>query len=158
MGNINHPSHYNAGYPEVIDIIDSWGLCADFDAANVLKYFLRAPYKGKEEEDYRKAMWYLDRLYARDIGIYCDILCHNHMMSSPIRLRHKKINLNWFYVLDYEKEIRLHKVIEGWRLEDDRKEFIINFYYQNFNCEKCLKILDKIIDDVSEEISEDEDL
>lgn len=34
-----------------------------FLKGNILKYSLRAPYKGQEEEDRRKATWYLDLLY-----------------------------------------------------------------------------------------------
>lgn len=158
MGNVNHPSHYNMGHPEVIDIIDSWGLAADFDAGNVLKYFLRAPFKKDEEEDYRKAMWYLERVYDRDIGYYCDVLYHHRIQCSPIRLRSQKLNLNWFRPLNYETEITIAKVIEGWQLEDERKDFIVNFHYTNFgNGDSCVKILAGIIDDISD-YDEDEDL
>ena len=35
-----------------------------FLKGNILKYSLRAPYKGQESEDRRKATWYLDLLYT----------------------------------------------------------------------------------------------
>lgn len=37
-----------------------------FLKGNILKYSLRAPYKGQEEEDRRKATWYLDLLNTVD--------------------------------------------------------------------------------------------
>lgn len=62
MENVNHPEHYNQGI-EPIDVIESWGL--NFSLGNVIKYTLRAPYKGKEIEDLEKAKWYLDREIER---------------------------------------------------------------------------------------------
>ena len=56
---VNHPDHYNAGSIKVIDIIEDWKV--DFHLGNVIKYVLRAPYKGKTLEDLKKAKWYLDR-------------------------------------------------------------------------------------------------
>ena len=62
MENVNHPSHYQQGI-EAIDVIESWGL--NFSLGNVIKYTLRAPYKGKQIEDLEKARWYLDREIER---------------------------------------------------------------------------------------------
>ena len=62
MENVNHPSHYVQGI-EPIDVIESWGL--NFSLGNVIKYTLRAPYKGKQIEDLEKARWYLDREIKR---------------------------------------------------------------------------------------------
>lgn len=63
--NVNHPSHYNSGQFEVIDIIDEFGKdykgSAGFCFGNVVKYILRAKHKNGLE-DLRKAKWYLDRL------------------------------------------------------------------------------------------------
>lgn len=152
MNKVNHPNHYNVGSPEVIDIINAWGLAADFAGGNVLKYFLRAPYKeDKEEEDYRKAAWYLQTIYERNLGKGCDILYHHRISNSPIRLRNVKLNLNWFYVLNYDKEITFEQVVMGWKLKNRRLNFMQNFFYQNFNIEKCLRILSDIIDDLTED-------
>jgi len=60
---VNHPSHYNVGKIEVIDIIEDWE--CSFCLGNVIKYVLRAPHKDKELEDLKKARWYLDREIAR---------------------------------------------------------------------------------------------
>ena len=56
---INHPSHYNKGEFEVIDVIEDWGL--DFNLGNAIKYIARADHKGNKIEDLKKAAWYLDR-------------------------------------------------------------------------------------------------
>lgn len=60
---INQPYHYTKGGIEVLDFIEAWEL--DFATGNVIKYVVRAPYKGKELEDLKKARFYLDRLIAR---------------------------------------------------------------------------------------------
>lgn len=56
---VNHPSHYNAGKIEVIDVIEDWKL--GFAEGNAVKYIARAKHKGRELEDLSKARWYLDR-------------------------------------------------------------------------------------------------
>jgi hypothetical protein len=71
---VNHPSHYNMGGPkgpdgtakyEAIKVIEDWSL--GFCLGNALKYILRAPHKGAEEQDLNKARWYLDRyIYSPD--------------------------------------------------------------------------------------------
>ncbi len=54
---VNHPPHYKQYNYEVIELTE----CFNFCVGNALKYVLRAPYKGKEEEDLKKAIWYLER-------------------------------------------------------------------------------------------------
>ena len=63
---VNHPSHYNMGEVEVIDIIE--GLIKDIDDSSVgfnvgqcLKYILRCPYKENMYRDLKKTEWYLQR-------------------------------------------------------------------------------------------------
>ena len=56
---IKKAEHYNQGI-EVIDIIESYNL--DFSTANVIKYVLRAKYKGSYLQDLKKAQYYLERL------------------------------------------------------------------------------------------------
>ena len=58
--NINHPSHYNSGKFEAIDIIDSAGHAEGFCLGNALKYLMRARHKENYLEDLKKARWYLD--------------------------------------------------------------------------------------------------
>lgn len=57
-GAVHHPDHYNQGKFEVIDVIDDWRL--DFCLGNAIKYIARAPHKGKQIEDLRKAVEYIE--------------------------------------------------------------------------------------------------
>ena len=59
MSKVDHPRHYNEGKIEVIDIIEDWDL--GFHDGNVIKYVLRAKFKGNEIQDLEKAVWYLKR-------------------------------------------------------------------------------------------------
>lgn len=56
---VNHPPHYNFGTIEVITVIEDWRL--SFSLGNAVKYIARAPHKGSQLEDLRKAEWYLKR-------------------------------------------------------------------------------------------------
>ena len=56
---IHNPPHYAHTAPQPIEIIEAWDLGPH--EANVIKYVLRAPYKGMELKDLKKARWYLDR-------------------------------------------------------------------------------------------------
>lgn len=62
---VHSPSHYKVGSIETADAIEA-SMSADawegYLKGNILKYLWRYPYKGKREEDLRKARWYLDRL------------------------------------------------------------------------------------------------
>ena len=57
---VNHPSHYNSGKLEAIDIIEDAGMIEGFCLGNALKYLLRAKHKGNYTEDLKKARWYID--------------------------------------------------------------------------------------------------
>ena len=57
---VEHPSHYNQGKYEVIDVIEDWKL--DFHAGNVVKYVSRYKHKESPIQDLKKARWYLNRL------------------------------------------------------------------------------------------------
>lgn len=56
---IKKPKHYNFGRFEVINVIEDWKL--GYHLGNVIKYVARAPYKGEELQDLKKAVWYLQR-------------------------------------------------------------------------------------------------
>lgn len=142
---VNNPDHYLCGGLEVIDIIASFGMEGDFSAGNVLKYFLRAPFKGSEEEDYRKAQWYLDRIDNRDPAAW-HFLCHDRIHASPVMLATEKVRLHWYEPLSQNSEIQLHHVIDAFQLTDLREEFMINFHYKCMRTGKCLRILDELID------------
>lgn len=59
MSNVNHPSHYNFGTIEVIDVIEDWNL--NFCLGNAIKYIGRCEHKGHKKEDLEKAKWYIER-------------------------------------------------------------------------------------------------
>lgn len=58
---VNHPSHYTDGTIEVINFIEDKKL--PYHLGNAIKYICRAGKKdpSKEEEDLRKAVWYIER-------------------------------------------------------------------------------------------------
>ena len=56
---VNHPNHYNSGKIECIDYLEDQDL--GFHIGSAVKYCARAKHKGKELEDYKKALWYLQR-------------------------------------------------------------------------------------------------
>lgn len=60
---VTHPSHYNYGNIEVIDVIEDAltdEMVMGFYIGNVIKYVLRYRHKNGVE-DLRKARWYLNR-------------------------------------------------------------------------------------------------
>ena len=56
------PVHYSKFDPQPIIAIEQWGL--GFHIGNVVKSLTRAPHKGDELRDLKKAKWYLDRWIA----------------------------------------------------------------------------------------------
>ena len=58
---VNHPPHYTQYPIEVIEIAERLNFCL----GNVVKYVLRADFKGRPLEDLRKAKWYLEREISR---------------------------------------------------------------------------------------------
>lgn len=61
---VNHPSHYNKGKYEVIDVIEDWGL--GFSLGNAIKYIARCEHKGNKKQDLEKAIFYLKRELERE--------------------------------------------------------------------------------------------
>ena len=60
---VDHPRHYNA-HPsgvECIDVVEHMS----FNLGNAMKYIWRAGEKGKQIEDLKKAVWYLNREIER---------------------------------------------------------------------------------------------
>ena len=60
---VDHPSHYNMGKYEAIDVIEDWEL--GFNLGNTVKYISRAGHKDNILQDLKKALWYLDREIQR---------------------------------------------------------------------------------------------
>jgi transcriptional regulator len=68
---VNSPNHYTAGGIETIDFIEAKKL--GYHLGNVVKYVSRAPHKGRQLEDLKKARWYLDREIDRvQADVYAD--------------------------------------------------------------------------------------
>ncbi len=60
---VEHPAHYCQYEHEVIELTEKLGFCL----GNAVKYILRAPYKGHEAEDLKKARWYVNRIIERHL-------------------------------------------------------------------------------------------
>lgn len=54
--NVNHPAHYEVGPFECVELTRLY----PFMGGNAIKYVYRHRLKGREVEDLRKALWYLD--------------------------------------------------------------------------------------------------
>lgn len=54
--NVNHPAHYEAGPFECVELTRLY----PFMGGNAIKYVYRHRLKGRDAEDLRKALWYLD--------------------------------------------------------------------------------------------------
>ena len=60
-----NPDHYKIGGIETIDYLEAKMTPEQFEGfcvGNALKYISRAGHKNDAAEDYRKAIWYLERL------------------------------------------------------------------------------------------------
>ncbi len=57
--NVEHPKHYTVGSIECIEFIEDQDL--PYHLGNAVKYITRCRFKGNEEEDINKAIWYLER-------------------------------------------------------------------------------------------------
>ena len=60
---INHPSHYTYGKIEAIEVINDWKLT--YCLGNAVAYICRAPHKGQQIMDLKKAAWFLKREIER---------------------------------------------------------------------------------------------
>jgi hypothetical protein len=56
---VNHPPHYVGHGIEPIEFIESHNL--NFNLGSAVKYIARAPYKGTELLDLKKAKWFIER-------------------------------------------------------------------------------------------------
>lgn len=71
MDTINHPTHYNAGNNECIEVMEeTQGTDAvmGFCLCNACKYLYRHKFKNGVE-DIRKAKWYIDKYLQLNDGI-----------------------------------------------------------------------------------------
>ena len=61
---VNHPSHYNKGKYEVIDVIEDWGL--GFSLGNAIKYIARCEHKGNKKQHLKRFILSLKRELERE--------------------------------------------------------------------------------------------
>lgn len=117
--NVNHPSHYQSGKFEVIDIIEEFtkdytGAQA-FAMGNVIKYVLRS---GKKNgiEDLKKAQWYLNYL-IKDMEVK---EANRILVSRPILHSEKGLNMgkNRITPLDKQAEELFNTVMNS--LSDEK--------------------------------------
>ena len=66
--NINHPSHYGHGRVEVAVAMDILGAPWQW-LGHALKYACRAPHKGQEREDIKKAIWCVSHALELDPNV-----------------------------------------------------------------------------------------
>lgn len=84
---VNHPAHYGGAHDpfEAIKIIEAYGMGFSFCLGNALKYICRAPHKGSEREDLRKASWYLARAGAMAFPTWPEV---NFGAPNPSAIAH----------------------------------------------------------------------
>ncbi len=99
---VNHPSHYNFGDIETIEIIKDMGpaVMYGFMVGNAIKYEHRALHKGKTVEDLKKAEWYVTHL-VKYLEEECDrakcaesLAAFARMLDSIIKRRGGKGDAN----------------------------------------------------------------
>ena len=69
LDNVNHPSHYNKGAMECLDVIKACLTNSEFKGfleGNVIKYMYRKGDKGDALEDLNKACWYAKKLMEQE--------------------------------------------------------------------------------------------
>lgn len=72
LDNVNHPTHYNKGTMECLDVIKACLSDSEFKGflkGNVLKYMYRKGDKGDALEDLNKACWYAKKLKEQEDGL-----------------------------------------------------------------------------------------
>ena len=72
LDNVNHPTHYNKGTMECLDVIKACLSNSEFKGflkGNVLKYMYRKGDKGDALEDLNKACWYAKLMEQEKDGL-----------------------------------------------------------------------------------------
>lgn len=60
-----NPDHYKVGGIETIDYLEAKMTPEEYQGflkGNIIKYLSRSRYKGTEAQDYKKALWYCNKL------------------------------------------------------------------------------------------------
>ena len=129
---VSHPAHY-AQYPhEVIELTEHLGFCL----GNAVKYILRAPFKGNELQDLKKARWYIERIVNSGDDFASEILINEEDFEAFHEL-----------VKTYKSEIVEHLV--GAAMEE-------NGGYADADVDYALELLDDRIAKLSGEEPQEE--
>lgn len=113
MSNVDHPKHYTALGFEVWDIVKH----LDFATGNVVKYILRAPFKGRPVEDLKKALWYARHADRDQLGFI------NESCSEAARMIGETLeNMNF----DIPLEVAINNLYALIRRRYSVDEFIKN--------------------------------
>ena len=74
---VSSPTHYTVGGYEAIDVIRAKLTPEEFTGyckGNVLKYIMRANYKGHHNQDVEKAQWYVSELANHLKSVQCPVV------------------------------------------------------------------------------------
>ena len=130
---VDHPSHYNKGKIEVIEVIKNWKL--DFCLGNSVKYIYRSNWKGTPTEDLRKAIWYLTYFKNNYIHIFNNAL--DPMFIST--------------------EYWIQSVLDDWKMSDLLEAAIINIYFYKLGG-RDMKTIEEAISHLEEYLKSKEEV
>ena len=100
---VSHPAHYTSYPHEVIELTEHLGFCL----GNAVKYILRAPFKGNELQDLKKARWYIERIAESGNGFASEILIND----EDFEMFHELVKT-------YKNEIVEHLVVAAMEEND----------------------------------------
>lgn len=100
---VEHPAHYTSYPHEVIELTEHLGFCL----GNAVKYILRAPFKGNELQDLKKARWYIERIVESGNGFASEILIN----EEDFEMFHELVKT-------YKSEIVEHLVVAAMEEND----------------------------------------
>lgn len=129
---VSHPAHYTSYPHEVIELTEHLGFCL----GNAVKYILRAPFKGNELQDLKKARWYIERIIESGNGFASEILIND----EDFEMFHELVKT-------YKNEIVEHLVVAAMEENDG---------YADADVDYALELLDDRIAKLSGGESQEE--
>lgn len=129
---VSHPAHYTSYPHEVIELTEHLGFCL----GNAVKYILRAPFKGNELQDLKKARWYIERIVESGNGFASEILIND----EDFEMFHELVKT-------YKNEIVEHLVVAAMEENDG---------YADADVDYALELLDARIAKLSGGESQEE--
>lgn len=131
---VNHPKHYSLASAhldiEPIQLCSAYNFCL----GNAMKYILRAPFKGREIEDYKKAVWYLEYQLEHSLNgdIYEPLTKAGHFKPSELTVA--------LYAFGQQNEI-INELLMSVRTGEINK----------ISIENCIRILKERIEKLENE-------